>query len=69
MGYSLWHHKESDMTERLTFHFSMCVYISLLLNIGKAVSIRQYLLHFLVNFHFISPVTSQVQLGTGAFVR
>ena len=36
MGYSLWHHKESDMTERLTFHFSMCVYISLLLNIGKA---------------------------------
>ena len=57
-----------DTTERLTFHFSVCVYTSLLLNFGKAVSIRHYLLHFLVNFHFISPVTSQVQLGTGAFV-
>ena len=68
VGYSPWHHKESDITERLTFHFSVCVYTSLLLNFGKAVSIRHYLLHFLVNFHFISPVTSQVQLGTGAFV-
>ena len=66
--YSPWHHKESDMTERLTFHFSVSVYTSLLLNIRKAVSIRHYLLHFLVNFYFISPVTSQVQLGTGAFL-